>query len=89
MFINKLHKSKVKWGRYRDVLTNDTCFNVDSLKQKYQIKESDLPSEQMTPSVESSATKRSSDFQQQNQAEPTMLQKKLMSSINAASVQQQ
>ena len=39
MFINKLHKSKVKWERYRNVLTNDTCFNVNHLKQKYNISE--------------------------------------------------
>lgn len=39
MFINKLHKSKNKWERYHEVLTNDTCFNVNHLKQKYNIKE--------------------------------------------------
>jgi hypothetical protein len=32
MFINNLHKSKKKWVRYHEVLTNDTCFNVNHLK---------------------------------------------------------
>lgn len=76
LFINKLHKSKVKWGRYRDVLTNDTCFNVDLLKEKYKIKEADLPSEQMTPSAASSGTKQSTEFVSQHQPlQPGALQK--------------
>ena len=49
MFINNLHKSKKKWVRYHDVLTNDACFNVNHLKQKYNIKESTMSSEQMRP----------------------------------------
>ena len=47
MFINNLHKSKKKWVRYHEVLTNDTCFNVNHLKQKYNIKESTMSSEQI------------------------------------------
>ena len=39
MFINKLYTRREKWNRYKDVLTNEECFNVNNLKKKYNIQE--------------------------------------------------
>jgi len=39
MFINKLYTKREKWNRYKDVLTNEECFNVNNLKKKYNIQE--------------------------------------------------